>query len=165
MFMEHIGSRYEGMQDFAQQMFKVCHSWIISKGMQIEILTRISLLVHKLPWLPLLKKSKACLPKLTVQEPGDAATCGYMLCYFYILTCYSRALEKSCHTFFIELVSQLCFGHELPNQDLVRLLFDTVFKSRLSEGLSLTRQLSYKEEDDSVPVIRSSLLQLLLKHR
>eukprot|EP00731_Ephydatia_muelleri_P002837 Em0001g2837a len=49
-------------------------------------------------------------------------------------------------------------------RSLIRLLFDTVFYSRPRDGLCFTRQLSYKEEVDKIPVVRSSLLQLLLKH-
>lgn len=76
----------------------------------------------------------------------------------------SRDLERSCHTFFIEFVSHLCFGQESPSQDLIKLLFDTVFITGPNKHLRTTRQLSYKEVDDKIPVIRSSLLQLLLKH-
>eukprot|EP00731_Ephydatia_muelleri_P007093 Em0003g1341a len=73
-----------------------------------------------------------------------------------------RDLEGSCHVFFIELVSQLCFGYEAPDKDLIKLLFDTIFACKPGGSILSTRKLSYKMEKDTVPVIRSCLLQLLL---
>lgn len=64
--------------------------------------------------------------------------------------------------FFIELVSQLCFGYKAPDKDLIKLLFDTIFTCKPGGIILSTGKLSYKMEKDTVPVIRSCLLQLLL---
>ena len=71
-------------------------------------------------------------------------------------------IRKSCHSFFMEVVSSLCFGGgQAPEPDLINMLMDTVlFEDQ-------TRELSpYNEpKPDKTPTIRSFLLQLLLEHR
>lgn len=71
-------------------------------------------------------------------------------------------IGKSCHTFFMEVVSTLSFGGKTsPEPDLIGMLLSTVFAER--EG---TKELSYAEgHTDPIPVIRSFLLQLLLEHK
>ena len=85
------------------------------------------------------------------------------------------AIRKSCHDFFIEVVSGLCFGQSsAPEDELVEMLLNIVFteeeKGGEGEGGKRgTRNLTpYKEElreRDESPVIRSFLLQLLLEHK
>ena len=70
-----------------------------------------------------------------------------------------------CHSFFMEVISTLCFERNVPNppeHGLIMMLMDIVF----AEGMS-TRLLSpfNNEKTDPVPVIRSYLLQLLLTFR
>ena len=65
----------------------------------------------------------------------------------------------------MEVISTLCFDHNMPNPpepDLIMMLMDIVF----AEGKS-TRLLSpfNNEKADPAPVIRSYLLQLLLTFR
>ena len=67
----------------------------------------------------------------------------------------------------MEVISSLCFGGVgVPEPHLVKLLLDTVFINSDDEEQISTRNLTpYEEEHDSVPVIRSFILQLLLEHR
>ncbi len=73
-----------------------------------------------------------------------------------------KEIRQSCQTFFMELVSTLCFGGRTPPEpDLVKMLLDTIFTEKQE-----TKDFSYKEmKTDKVPVIRSFLLQLLLEHK
>ena len=86
-------------------------------------------------------------------------------------------IRKSCCSFFIEVVSGLCFGQSsLPEDELVAMLLDIVFPEQKKKGEGEaggegegvrrgTRDLTpYEEEKDENPVIRSFLLQLLLEH-
>lgn len=67
----------------------------------------------------------------------------------------------------MEVVSSLCFGGPgVPEPQLVKLLLDTVFIESGEERISTRELTPYQNEGhDSVPVIRSSILQLLLEHR
>ena len=67
----------------------------------------------------------------------------------------------------MEVISSLCFGGVgVPEPQLVKLLLDTVFINSKDEDHLSTRDLTpYEGEHDSIPVIRSFLLQLLLEHR
>ena len=65
----------------------------------------------------------------------------------------------------MEVISSLCFEHNMlnpPEPDLIKMLMNIVF----AEG-NTTRILSpfNNEKADPAPVIRSNLLQLLLKFR
>lgn len=65
------------------------------------------------------------------------------------------------------MVSGISFGGHLPPEpDLVRELINMMFTQECEDEM-VTRQLSpYKEEkSDTVPTVRSFLLQLLLKHK
>lgn len=86
------------------------------------------------------------------------------------------AFRKSCHNFFIDVVSVLCFGQSsAPTDDLIEMLLDNVFTEGRVEaedkggerGKWRTRTLSpYKaERRDKSPTVRSFLLQLLLEHK
>ena len=80
-------------------------------------------------------------------------------------------IQRSCRGFFMEIVSNLCFGGQKPPEpDLIKMLMDTVFteKKQELETVSLdTRDMTpYQDDpDDQVPVVRSFLLQLLLEHK
>ena len=88
------------------------------------------------------------------------------------------AIRKSCRSFFIEVVSGLCFGQATaPEDELIEMLLNIVFTERGDGeeeggegegGRRGTRDLTpYKEdlkERDKNPIIRSFLLQLLLEH-
>lgn len=72
----------------------------------------------------------------------------------------------------MEMISGLCFGQSsAPEEKLVDMLLNTVFKRRdKKKGTTRpkTRDLTPYEEDletHEVPVIKSFLLQLLLKHK
>ena len=79
--------------------------------------------------------------------------------------------KRCCTAFFMELVSVYSFSEAArlpPAPELVHMLMELVVQRRLPgvEGLH-TRPFSPFEEDtiDSRPVVRSFLLQLLLKYR
>ena len=77
-------------------------------------------------------------------------------------TSKKKAIRKSCHSFFMEVVSSLCFGGNAPPElKLINMLMDTI----LTE--SKTRELTpYKDvKPDDTPTIRSFLLQVLLEHK
>ena len=76
-------------------------------------------------------------------------------------------IKKSCRAYFMEVISSLCFGGVgVPEPELVKLLLDTVFINSDDEVEISTRDLTpYEGKHDSVPVIRSFILQLLLEHR
>ena len=74
-------------------------------------------------------------------------------------------IRKRCEAFFSEVISTLCFGHQFnqPEPELVAELINMVFDEQKQE----TKQLGYStnDETDSVPVMRSFLLQLLLEYK
>ena len=71
-----------------------------------------------------------------------------------------REIKRNCTRFFIEVISALCFGgKQVPEPALIRSLFDSVLQD------TGTSRLSPYGEIDSMPTIRSFLLQLLLEHR
>lgn len=75
-----------------------------------------------------------------------------------------KEVKKSCREFFMELVSDLCFGGDaVPEADLVKMLLDTVFIEKNDSTQELT---PYRDDRaDKIPTIRSFLLQLLLEYR
>ena len=88
-----------------------------------------------------------------------------------LLTClaYSDASYgdfcRAVKMLFLEVVSVLCFGqgsYEPPTPELIELLMNQIFKKE-----QVTQDLSPLEweENDSSPVIRSVLLQLILMGR
>ena len=74
-----------------------------------------------------------------------------------------KSIEKSCQSFFMEVVSSLCFGgSEAPENELIKTLVDTILCG------DQTRDLTAQGSDakpDKTPTIRSFVLQLLLEHR
>lgn len=68
-----------------------------------------------------------------------------------------KQLKKYCHSYFIEVVSTLCFGGDkAPEPALIKMLMDIVY----TEDKDLVTG-----KVDKVSVVRSSLLQLLLEHK
>ena len=67
----------------------------------------------------------------------------------------------------MELITHVCFEYGSPSEDLIINLISMVFAEKEGTEEIFTRQISpYKEEThDSKPIIRSSLLQLLLDSR
>ena len=66
-------------------------------------------------------------------------------------------IQRDCNQFYIEVISSLCFGgRKAPEPELVKTLLDEVLHSTGTSKLLLYKQL------DSIPTIRSFLLQLLL---
>ena len=75
----------------------------------------------------------------------------------------TRRQRKSCKSYFMEVVSSLCFGQMSPPEPaLIKELLNVVFTEQ-----DTTKDFTYsdKEKTDKVPVIRSFLLQLLLEHK
>ena len=71
-----------------------------------------------------------------------------------------KNLKRCCHSYFIEVVSTLCFGGEsAPEPDLIEMLMDVVF----NKDKDLVSPIPGGKAD-TVSVVRSSLLQLLLEH-
>ena len=75
-----------------------------------------------------------------------------------------KEIKKSGREFFMEVVSELCFGgRAAPEPDLVKMLLNNVFVEKNDSTQELT---PYKDDKaDKIPTIRSFLLQLLLEHR
>ena len=77
-------------------------------------------------------------------------------------------IAESCITFYTEVISSLCFGPGSPPEDeLVEKLLETVFAT--SKGTDSTETCILtpfkRSPRDDVPVVRSFLLQLLLRNR
>uniref|UniRef100_A0A1X7TWB5 RZ-type domain-containing protein n=1 Tax=Amphimedon queenslandica TaxID=400682 RepID=A0A1X7TWB5_AMPQE len=73
-----------------------------------------------------------------------------------------KKVRECCESYFMEVVSSLCFGQlNPPEPDLIKELLNVVFTDQQK-----TREFTYSERqrNDSVPVIRSFLLQLLLEY-
>lgn len=77
-----------------------------------------------------------------------------------------KKIRKCSKSYFIEVVSSLCFGQPIPpDDDLIKELLNVVFAEGEEEIKTKEFSFSEKESTDNVPVIRSFLLQLLLEHR
>lgn len=73
-----------------------------------------------------------------------------------------KEVKKSCRTFFVEMVSELCFrGEGVLETALVKSLLDTVFT--VTDVQSTVEQKPNKE--GKVTAVQSFMLQLLLQHR
>ena len=74
-----------------------------------------------------------------------------------------QKIREYCKSFFMEVVSSLCFGQPKPPEPaLIHELLTLVFTDK-----DKTKDFSYSDKikTDRVPVIRSFLLQLLLEHK
>lgn len=78
-------------------------------------------------------------------------------------------LNRRCNSFFMDLVSQLCFSDDEPpsNQVVEKLMSHITATTRGKQGEKMTsKEMSVFEEDiDPTPVLRSFLLQHLLRTR
>lgn len=85
-----------------------------------------------------------------------------MYCYCWAFSKDSAdRIRKSCITFYIDIISTLCFNSwNPPSSELVHRLLETVFST---EG-NLTPFMS-SGQSHKAPIIRSFLLQLLLRQR
>lgn len=73
----------------------------------------------------------------------------------------SKDIRKYCSEFFLQIVSNLCFGGDIaPESKLIKMLLGTMFAESTQELTPYS-----KVKTDEVPTIRSFLLQLLLEHR
>ena len=101
-------------------------------------------------------------------EKKRSRLCVLYLYFFFFDTIimYRLVMQKirgHCKSFFMELVSSLCFGQPKPPEPaLIRGLLSLVFTEK-----DETKEFSYSDKikTDRVPVIRSFLLQLLLEHK
>ena len=77
-----------------------------------------------------------------------------------------KTFRQHSHLFFIEVVSALCFGFGAPEDRLIEMLIDIVFVEG-SNAQIITKDLTpyIGAKPDTVPVIRSFLLKLLIDHR
>lgn len=76
-----------------------------------------------------------------------------------------KTFRQHCHSYFMEVVSTLCFGGQsAPEPDLINTLMENFFPSKDTKSdVALTFLTDGKK--DNYPVVRSSLLQLLLEHK
>lgn len=95
----------------------------------------------------------------------------YLLSLVIIITSYRylkgkdlTKFKRDCHSYFIEVVSTLCFGGEnAPEPTLIKNLMEL-------EDMDLVSPVIVKKSDkrsksSKISVVRSSLLQLLLEHK
>ena len=78
-----------------------------------------------------------------------------------------RTFQRHCHNYFVEVVSTLCFGGDkAPEPALIQMLMAIVYSENENSTFD-TRDLTPfdKGNVDEIPIIRSSLLQLLLEHK
>ena len=75
--------------------------------------------------------------------------------------------QKRCNTFFMDIVSQLCFAdNSAPSQEVVQKLLGYIFFTKRGGDHQRTRDLSiFNTGIDPTPVFRSFLLQLLMRTR
>lgn len=84
-------------------------------------------------------------------------------CHIFHSANMQKKVRECCESYFMEIVSSLCFGQlSPPDSDLIRELLNVVFTEKQK-----TKEFTYSERQktDAVPVIRSFLLQLLLEHK
>lgn len=76
----------------------------------------------------------------------------------------AKDFKKHCQSFFLEVVSSLCFGGQsAPEESLIKMLMGVVFTE--NQDVVFTREITHiTDTTDETPVVRSSLLQLLLEH-
>ena len=108
--------------------------------------------------------------KILLHVLEKTVICGNNINTFYLFPS-DREMDKiveSCITFFKEVISSLCFGPaSAPEDELMENLLGTVFTTSETSDSTVTCNLTpfMSCSKDEVPVIRSFLLQLLLRHR
>ena len=96
-----------------------------------------------------------------------------LCCTIITFILYSQAAEKfyeSCISFYVSVISDICMKNGPPEDDLVDKLIETIFSVAASKDNTnaQTRDLTpflKLENYDSVPVVRTYILQLLLEHK
>ncbi len=74
-----------------------------------------------------------------------------------------KGFQHHCNNYFMEVVTTLCFGGDgMPEPELIKMLMDIIFTENDST-CDLTPFTNTK--GDKSPIVRSSLLQLLLEHK
>ena len=80
-----------------------------------------------------------------------------------------KKFQVDCCNYFVEVVSTLCFGGDkVPEPDLIKMLMEIIYKAEGDTDTELTQDLTFlteEKEDKLLPIIRSSLLQLLFEHK
>lgn len=78
-------------------------------------------------------------------------------------------VKNNCNNFFMEIVSQLCFADgEAPANEVIKKLVSFVtFETRMDHGMkNVSKEMAlFESKVESTPVLRSSLLQHLLRTR
>lgn len=85
----------------------------------------------------------------------------YLPCILYRLTtitCDASWIQQTSYAFFTEVVSHLCFGWTVPQDEVVHKLMSIAFPEEANSLPYLGM------EQDGIPIIRPFLLHLLLKH-
>ena len=85
--------------------------------------------------------------------------------YIHFMCRNSKEFKSNSQYYFFEVVSTLCFGGQhAPEPDLIKMLLNIIFTED-DKGMATRDILPLPDEKkDKIPVIRSSLLQLLLEH-
>ncbi len=80
--------------------------------------------------------------------------------YFTVHRNKLKTIRLSCHSFFMEVVSTLCFGQSIPpEEELVKELFNlAVNKGSKKDFINF-------DNSSEVPIARYFLLKLLLEHK
>ncbi len=77
--------------------------------------------------------------------------------------------KRRCNAFFMEMVARLCFmGNSAPEDDVIKKLLSYVTQESKVKGqaqLQTRRLTPFEDCIDPTPVVRSFLLQLLLKSK
>ncbi len=101
---------------------------------------------------------------------GSNYICLFLFCIRESCEKFS-AFRQRCNTFFMEVISQLCFTDgSPPSREVVEKLLSHVTKKITDEKdaqqLHTKRMTAFKDDSiDPTPVIRSFLLQLLLQSK
>jgi hypothetical protein len=80
----------------------------------------------------------------------------------------SSSFAQSCVRFYLAVVSNICMKNGTPDDDLIDKLLETVFTVSEVKEQGVTRDLTpflKSQNFDTIPVIRSYLLQLLLQNK
>ena len=87
------------------------------------------------------------------------------MCNYSEVTARYNTYKERCNTFFMELVSRFCFEGDTPPEDgvVTRLLEHVTHNAQRDTGQLLTKEMTVFDSVDSTPVVRSLLLQLLLR--
>ena len=103
---------------------------------------------------------------------GTLESCWESFVNSHCIFCISREAREGyadyrqrCNAFFMELVSSLCFPGDVPPETaVIQKLLEYITKESLKQGRVMTQRMNiFQETIDPTPVVRSFLLQLLLR--